>query len=309
MLINEVEELDNIKASFAVGTPNFQYAGIVDPLFIGQTLTQLSQQISAANARQATNSSSFLAQQTFSNSNYQSEGSRAGIVPTLIDVNDPQGDRHEDLFFYHQDHITLKRGERSRHTLLSEKVPYESIYELKPPDPMEVDEYGNHRAHDQEKKDFIPVWHAVRLDNLGKNPWTTGVAFVTKSGLPLAEDTMPHTLAGEKGIVRLALARGVVADEQLKEISRQQVNILQSNYFRVTVEGKIRIRNAQQMPVKLCVSKSLVGEIKNISDQGKSIKVIKKLNGINPTSELSWDLVLDPKAEKELQYSYEVVLR
>ncbi len=92
------------------------------------------------------------------------------------------------------------------------------------------------------------------------------------------------------------------------ETAREQISVLRHDYDKVTVSGKLTIHSFKPKPVKITVRKAVVGEVAEASDSGKIVKLAKKLNSVNPDSQVTWDFELAPGAEKVLTYQYTVLV-
>lgn len=125
--------------------------------------------------------------------------------------------------------------------------------------------------------------------------------------MPLAQDILKYTPAGAKSNLRLTVATDVRAEHTVIEQSRTPAEVLGSRMDNVKVEGKLVVRNWKDIPIKMNVTKAIVGEVAD-SPGAKVTKTAKKLNAVNPSSDLAWDFDLAPGQERELVYHYSVVL-
>jgi hypothetical protein len=220
------------------------------------------------------------------------------------------GESNEDLYFYRQEHVTLKKGDRARYTVFTGKVPYEHIYQWDVPDTTNVDDRG-YRPDSSKQQDAAPdqVWHALRVTNTTKHPWTTAPAFTVNGSMPVAQDTLKYTPPGGKNILKLTVATDIRAEQVQTEASRTQVSIFGSHADEVIVNGKLTIKNWKKNPIRINVNKSIVGEVKEAGQDGKVSKVVKSLASLNPTSQIEWEFSLNPGEVKELTYQYKALVR
>jgi len=239
---------------------------------------------------------------------YDSSGDASPWQPELAySATQPMaGESNEDLYLYHQAHVTLKKGDRARYTVFTGKAPYEHVYELDVPDSMNVDYYG--RRSGDNKDEETQVWHTLRLENATGHPWTTAPALAVNGSMPVAQDTLKYTPPKGKNTLKLTVATDIRATPEQTEASRKQVTIFHDDFDEVTVNGKLTIRSYKPKPVKLAVQKSIVGAVLEASDNGKIARVVKKLNSVNPDSQVSWEFELTPGAEKVLTYQYKVLI-
>jgi hypothetical protein len=215
------------------------------------------------------------------------------------------GEHNEDLYFYHKDGVTLKKGDRQSCNILKASVPYEHLYQWEIPDSMNVDDRG-YRLGAENKPDNL-VWHVLRLENTGAQPWTTAPAFVVNDHLPVAQDTLNYTPPGGRNFLKLTAATDVRAEQSQTETARKQVNLAGGFFDEITVAGRLKVANWKSKEIALAVRKSLVGEVLESPD-GKATKLVHSLASINPNSEIVWEFKLPAGKERELTYQYKVLL-
>jgi hypothetical protein len=219
------------------------------------------------------------------------------------------GETNEDLYFYHQKHVTLKKGSRSRYTVLTTKAPYEHLYQWNVADSMNIDDRGYRRNNSDQQRPEDQVWHVLRVQNASKQPWTTAPAFVVNGSMPVAQDILKYVPPGGKNTLKLTVATDVRADQAQTEVSRERVKLHgYENYEKVVVNGKLVLRNGKNKPIRINVLKSLTGEVITTGQAGKATKVVRNLSAANPTSEIEWEFDLKPGEEKTLDYQYSVLI-
>ena len=217
----------------------------------------------------------------------------------------PPGEQNEDLYLYRRSGVTLKKGDRARFSILSNKVPYEHIYQWEATDAMSLDERG-FRNNEGPKPEEL-VWHDLRLKNTGGQPWTTAPAFTMNGDLPVAQDTLSYTPPGGQTTLKLTVATDVHAEQTQTETSRRPLNLDGRDYEEVAVAGKLRLTNWKNKEIAMVVRKSLVGEVLDSPD-GKVSKVARNLTAINSNSEIEWEFKLAAGQSRELTYQYKVLL-
>jgi hypothetical protein len=170
---------------------------------------------------------------------------------------------------------------------------------------MNVDDRG-YRLGTQNKQENL-VWHVLRLENKGKQPWTTAPAFALNGTLPVAQDTLNYTPPGGRSFLKLTVATDVRAEQTQTETARKQVSIARSSYDEVTVAGKLKLTNWKSKEIAMLIRKSVVGEVSETPD-GKVAKVARNLTSVNPNSEIEWEFKLPAGKDRELSYEYKVLL-
>ena len=310
VLANDTEDLEDTDVSFVVGYPNFTFADIMSPLSLQQTVAAFVQALTQGRSPNYAGTARVMAQSVAYNvAYYEAPAGGAWRPESSYSATQPMsGESNEDLYLYHQPHVTLKKGDRARYTVFTGKASYEHVYDLDVPDTMNIDYYGNRSSDRDAKDDETQVWHVLRLTNTTEHPWTTAPALAVNGSMPVAQDTLKYTPPKGKNTLKLTVATDIRATQEQIEASRVQTTILRRDYDVVTVNGKLTIRSFKPKPVKLSVRKSLVGEVLESSEGGKVVKVVKKLNSVNPDSRVSWEFELAPGAEKVLTYSYKVLI-
>lgn len=313
VLANDVEDLQDTDVSFVVGYPNFMFSDITNPMSLQQSVSSFVQAL--ASGRSSNESGGYGRAMTQSVAyNYAAYGGMSAGDSTWqpdlsYSATKPMaGESNEDLYLYHQPHVTLKKGDRARYTVFTGKAPYEHVYELDVPDSMNVDYLGNRTGDHDAQSDETQVWHVLRLENTTEHPWTTAPALAVNGSMPVAQDTLKYTPPKGKNTLKLTVATDIRATQEQTEASRVQTTIVHRDYDVVTVNGKLTIRGYKPKPVKLSVTKSMVGEVLEASEGGKAVKVVKKLNSVNPDSQVSWEFELAPGVEKVLTYQYKVLI-
>jgi len=315
ILENDVEDIQDAEVSFVVGYPNFMYADIYSPLLVQQSVADLVQAL--INGRSSTSSGGYAGAMTQSVMyNYRAYNADSIRSPeTAYNAGQPMpGESNEDLYFYRQQKVTLKKGDRARYTVFTSSVPYEHVYLWEIPDSASLDDRGyvrdsgssGSRSTDDKSEQ---VWHSLRLENTTAQPWTTAPAFTVNGSMPMAQDILKYAPPKGKTNLRLTLATDVRAEQSQVEASRTTTKIGYTDFDEVTVNGKLKIKNMKSADIKMNVHKDVVGEVSECSEGGKVTKVAKKLTAVNPQSEIEWEFALAAGAEKELTYNYKILVR
>lgn len=313
VLANDVEDLNDVEVSFVVGYPNFMFADLTTPLALQQTVSSFMEGLTRGSREMRDRyAGAEVARQSIAYNFAGDFGGYGGFRPesTYSATTPMAGESNEDLFFYRQPHVTLKKGDRARYSVFTAKVPYEHIYQWDVPDSMSIDDRGRRveRNTPDAQNEATMVWHALRIENTSKLPWTTAPAFTVNGPMPVAQDILRYTPPGAKGVLKLTVATDVRAEQQQTEVSRKPMQIFGYNYEEVVVDGKLTVRNWKKDAVKMSVTKTLVGDVLANGEGSKVTKVAKALSSLNPTSEISWDFELKAGEEKTLTYQYKALV-
>ena len=316
VVVDDAEDLKDAEVFFVVGVPNFAYAHIPSPMALQQTLLDFMQ---AANRKDIAGggrySNAIMGQATV----MDAEGSAGGMISPApgfeTAVEELAGAPEEDLFLYSRGGVTLARGERATYNVFSASLNYEHVYQWEVQDQPRVDGFGNvqnnqiSRESDQTDRNYI--WHALRVKNTTKFPWTSAPTMVISGTKPVSQDTLPYTPKGATSTLKLTIATDIRASHEEQEVDRQQ-NLQRRRgytYDQVTVEGTLKIKNYKSQEVRLSIAKALRGSVESQTDDGKAEKLGEAIAVDNPMSRLTWEITLKPGEEKSIHYRYKVWLR
>jgi len=310
VLVDDAEDLKDTDLFFVVGVPNFAYANVPSPMALQQSLLEFMQAASRRDDTNARYSNAITGQAIGGLLDFE-----AAAAPSLAStVEELPGAQEEDLFLYSRKKVTLARGERATYNVFSETVNYEHIYEWKLEDQPRVDGFGiaqnnSNSGSDRSTKDN--VWHALRLKNTTKFPWTSAPTMVISGTKPLSQDTVPYTPKGATSSLKLTVATDIRASHEENEVERQKdvQRRRNYNYDQVTVEGTLTIKNYKSKDVRLSIANRVRGTVESQTDDGKSAKLAEAIAVDNPLSRLTWEVTLKAGEEKIIKYRYKVWLR
>jgi len=304
-LINDAEDLENVDFFFVVGYPNFLYADVLSPMALEESITQFIQSLRREGRQEDAGGLTAITRQR---ADFRESGTLSNLDYGYETIKGLPGAAEEDLFLYHKDKISIKKGERAYYPIFFDEVDYKHIYEWEIPDTINVDPRGYQRS-EQEKKEKEQVWHSVKLSNSTKYPWTTAPAFVVSGWKPLAQDTINYTPKNAKTNLKLTVATDVKHDRHEFEMDRQRdVKIYNHNYDLVTVKGELSIKNHKNKEITMEIKKRLTGEATEVSHKGKIEKIAEGLRGVNQNSSISWEIPLRAGEEINVTYMYKVYI-
>jgi len=304
-LVNDAEDLENVDVFFVVGYPNFLYADVLSPMALEESITQFIQGLRREGRQEDAGGMMAI---TRLRADFRESGTLSNLDYGYETIKGLPGAAEEDLFLYHKDKISIKKGERAYYPIFFDEVDYKHIYEWEIPDTINVDPRGYQRS-EQEKKEKEHVWHSVKLSNSTKYPWTTAPAFVVSGWKPLAQDTINYTPKNAKTNLKLTVATDVKHDRHEFEMDRQRdVKIYNHNYDLVAVKGELSIKNHKNKEITMEIKKRLTGEATEASHTGKIEKVAEGLRGVNQNSSISWEIPLKAGEEISVTYKYKVYI-
>lgn len=299
-ILNEFTDLDNLEVRLITGFPNVPYITLPDPFSLSVSFDQFTGALMNAGTPDAMRRSGGFGGQMMQNSAPMSSFSEAFNISNL------PGIQSEDLFFYRQPGVTLKRGDRGFYILFKSESAYEHIYTWDVADQVVDNAY---RPNPQVPQD--EVWHSLKFKNESKQPWTTAPAVTVKDDQVLGQDMLTYTTVGTETLLKITKALDVKAEASEIETSRAKESIVIAgyNYIEVTLKGTLQIRNLKSEAVKLRVKKELSGTVVSSTDSPEVVAIPKGLQSINPTQCLTWHVDLKAGDKKELTYVYKVLIR
>lgn len=322
--INEAVSLADTTVHFAVGVPNFIQQDVVSPLSLETAWTGLSSyfaQIAPQDARRRDAFSNAMMTQSAMMGGGMVGGEGAVYNPldaSAIEAADVSGAGADEMFFYRIDHVTMIKGARGTFSLLDTRVPVEDVYLWDilqgVLDYREDGGRPNERLSPEELAAQLAasrVWHALRLTNDTQVPWTTGPALSMVESKPVGQDLLRYTPPGAKADLKTTVAPDILAESTESETARQRdaMAVHGIHYDLVTVEGKLHVSNHKSEAVRLSARRELQGELIRADADPQARMVARKLTFANPTTELVWDLTVEPQQARDITYQYRVYVR
>ena len=314
VVIDDAEDLKGTDIFFVVGVPNFAYAHIPSPMALQQTLLDFEQ---AARRRDmgaigGSLSNALMDQRTV---NLDEARMATGLPSFEAAIEELQGAPEEDLFLYARGGVTLAKGERATYNVFSGSVNYEHIYQWEVQDAPRVDAFGNVQSNQgpqgSDETARNNIWHALRLKNNTKFPWTSAPALVISGTKPVSQDTLPYTPKGATSNLKLTIATDIRSSHEEREVARQQ-NVVRRHgysYDEVTVEGTLKVTNYKSKDVQLSIAKTLRGSVESQTDGGKAEKLGEAISVDNPMSRLTWEITVKAGEDRSITYRYKVWVR
>jgi hypothetical protein len=294
-LVNEAEDLIHCDVNFVVGVPHFAHSQFMAPISVGQTLrrigtavapTALQSQIISRGAivSNYNTSDQFKAQPVIDGNAVKQPGNVKAALGNLPEVSGPGGN---DFTVYTKPDMTIRRGERAIVTLFKQKIEYTHIYRWTPPGKME---------------------HLLQLHNNGETAWTTGPYLAISGSRPLSEDLLKYTPRAGCCEIPMSTAVNIPHDRNEVEIARKlKAHSPSSNRYwdLVTLEGTLKVRNFEKIPVEIVISVPIQGKPTESSNEGELSMNSNNLKLLERTGNIEWTITLEPGQDKTLTYTYE----
>jgi hypothetical protein len=299
-VLNDLGALDNIELRFVTGFPSIPWASLVEPLLSQQSVAEFTGFLNSVGGDR----DSFRGRREMSGQmmNQAPSADFAGA----FDPSTLVGEQAEDLFFYRQPNVTLKKGDRALYMLFEAKSDYEHLYK--------ADLFDSSVSNDS----YLPmpdgptdVWHTIKFKNTAGQPLTTGPASIYQKNQVVGQDTLNYTSNNAEVTLNMSKALDIRMDASEEEVARErQVKLPNTNYYDlVTIKGTVSVRNMKKEGIKLKLTKAFTGELISASNGGKETKLAKGLRDVNPRTRVIWEPSMTAGEKLELTYSYKIYVR
>ena len=329
-IVNELADVEDVKAHLVIGVPKFAFENTVDPISLQQTVAQLSRHFRPDSQSAYAFSNMIMTQQVRMPERHvdvPDSGETLDLGPEVAGSG-----KNEDLYIFTLEHVTLKKGQRMVVPITEYELKYRDVYVLDLPfgPPPEV----RHNLNNQQQAQLARLYHSpkvmhkIRLDNDAKYPLTTAPALILRQGRIIAQGMTTYTAVGASSDVELTAAVDISVDKLDKETDRipDAVKWDGYSYARSNLTGTITLTNRRSDTVTLEIRRSILGQIDSASHKG-TIEHLGRHEGgwIDPTSRpfwwgwynwpywwyhfnavgrVSWECELNPGKEIELEYQW-----
>ncbi len=311
---NDAEEINNCDLTLTVGNPQFFYGFNVDPIAY-QSQSNVSALYPTGGTTGTIVNGSYGLMQKDTKQTMAGDYAVNSEEKSVPDYNwsdysnySTDGEKTNDLFMYKLGKVSLKKNTKSSFQMFSVNLPYKDVYEVDIYDVVNYS-YNSYIGNDPEQK--FNVYHSLKLTNTTTNPLTTAPVFVMDENLqPLAQDQMKYTPVSSTVSVQLARASDVIVKNTEEEGAKTDdtKKYGRETYMKVTIKGSVVVENLQTKKITLSLTKSLTADVTKTSDTG-TIKKTGKYYGLNPYTEISWEVPLTAGEKKTITYSYDVWVR
>ncbi len=328
-IINELTDIEDVKAHLVIGVPKFAFEETPDPISLQQTVAQLS-----SHFRRDSQSAYAFSNMIMSQADMPVRRIDTPRNNETIDLGPDVAEsaKNEDLYVFTLEHVTLKKGQRMVVPVAEYKLKYRDVFVLDLPfgPPPEVRQrFNNDQTAQLARLYHAPkVMHKIRLANDAECPLTTAPALILNQGRLIGQSMMTYTAVGASSDLELTVAvditveRQDVETERINDAARWDGNI----YARSNLTGTISLTNHSAKTVDLEIRRSVLGNIDSASDDGKIEHLGRQEGGwmttddypfwwswynwpywwyrFNAIGRVSWQLKLEPEQSIELEYKY-----
>jgi hypothetical protein len=328
-IVNELADIEDVKAHLVIGVPKFAFEKTVDPISLQQTVAQLSRHFrpDSQSAFAFSNAIMTQAEMPVRRLDVPDGGSTLDLGPDIVGSG-----KNEDLYIFILEHVTLKKGQRMVVPIAEYELKYRDVFVLDLPfgPPPEVRRNLNNQQQAQLARLYYSpkVMHKIRLENDAEFPLTTAPAMILRQGRIIAQGMTTYTAIGASSDLELTTAVDISVEKLDKETDHIADTVKWDgySYARSNLTGTISLTNHRSDTVSLEIRRSVLGHIDSVSSKG-SIEHLGRHEGgwMDPTSRpfwwgwynwpywwyhfnavgrVTWECELKPGKEIELQYSW-----
>jgi hypothetical protein len=328
-IINELTDIEDVKAHLVIGVPKFAFEETPDPISLQQTVAQLS-----SHFRQDSQSAYAFSNMIMSQAEMPVRRIDTPRSSETIDLGPDVAEsaKNEDLYVFTLEHVSLKKGQRMVVPVAEYKLKYRDVFMLDLPfgPPPEVRQrFNNDQTAQLARLYHAPkVMHKIRLANDAECPLTTAPALILRQGRVIGQSMMTYTAIGASSDLELTVAMDIsverldVETERINDATRWDGN----TYARSNLTGTISLTNHSAKTVDLEVRRSVLGNIDSASDDGEIEHLGRQEGGwmttdgypfwwgwynwpywwyrFNAIGRVNWRLKLEPEQNIELEYKY-----
>jgi hypothetical protein len=292
-IVNELADVEDVKAHLVIGVPKFAFADTVDPISLQQTVAQLSRHFRPDSQSAFAFSNMIMTQQAEMSVRRVDVPDSAGTLDLGPEV--AGSGKNEDLYIFTLEHVTLKKGQRMVVPIAEYELKYRDVFVLDLPfgPPPEV----RHNLNSEQQAQLARLYHSpkvmhkIRLDNDAKYPLTTAPAMILRQGRIIAQGMVTYTAVGASSDLELTAAVDISVEKLDKETDRIPDAIKWDgySYARSNLTGTITLTNRRSDKVSLEIRRSILGQIDSASHDG-TIEHLGRHEGgwIDPTSRPFW---------------------
>jgi hypothetical protein len=291
VVVNDAMDLGSVQVRFATGEASFPFSEVRSPLLDASvTADEISAAAVSGTAR--ARYPQYGQAQMYNDIRAQQYQSVRPDVPAEATAGPS-----EETHLYGPRELSLKKGQRAVLPIGSAKVKARPVYYWEAP--------ANTSGREQSG-----VRLAALLTNGMGFPLTTGPVLVTQQGRPLGQGVIKYTHVGAEALVQMSQASSVLATSEEEETDRSNaaVRVGAGRYYKVSVAGRMTIRNQKDRKVTVILEREIWGKVVSTTNDGKVEERLLSPYEANPQSRVRWTVDVERGAEAKIRYSYETLV-
>ncbi len=290
-VVNEAEDLIHCDVHFVVGVPHFVHSDRLAPLAIGQVIRTIGASMVPAQVMSQFANNAFVTPlntpagaATIERPVPSENPNLNAVFASLPSMEGPAG---ADYTVYTRKDLTIRRGEKAVVTLFTQRIRYAHLYRWTPPARMQ---------------------HLLALHNDTDTAWTTGPYLALSDGRPLSEDLLRYTPKNGVSEIPVTTAINVLCERKESETDRRlKAHEPSKGFFVDLVElrGELTIRNLDKTEVTVAIENPVTGKPTTASDNGELTIDTAKLQLLERSGSIRWNVRVAPGETKKLTYTLE----
>lgn len=290
---NYNDAISDAETELIVGAPQMTYSGKPDPM----TYDYLT-------ADDMPDAQAYMQSNVMQGRAMAMYKSADAAAPAFENTYATAGEKNSDMYIYKIGKVTIGKDAKAIYPIFAGNIEYKDKYEGIITDKTN---FVYTRATDNEETPF-DVFHSLEIKNSASVPLTTApVTIVNEKEQFLSQDQIKYTPVGATTLIRLSKAVDIVMKNIEEETNRTDnaKKIGKQVYSSIKLKGTVTVENFQDKEVTVAITKEANGDVSSSSDNGRVIKQ-KGHAGLNPYTQIKWDVKLGPNQKKTLTYEYEV---
>ena len=300
---NEMVPFKGTTVNLISGYPNMKFSHVDSPLLLSSSLSTFFQQLGQRHGQSNSSILNVVSNQIISHN---------ATAPSATKIEKQAGDG-VDIHYQNIGKVSMLAGDALAMTVSTKSAPYERLIHWVIPNNRNekgryIEDYM--RQRNPEKYGNI-AWDAIRFKNPFKFPMTTAVASIYDKSHFLGQNLSYWINPGCENLLHITKALSIVKTQSELELKRssERLEINGSRYYKATVEGRVLIKNTRSKASAVIIDRSFSGKL--IKADGKPELQLQEASvySVNEQQKLTWQLQLGAGEEKELVYSYTVLVR
>jgi hypothetical protein len=276
-LLNELTDLTDVTAHLVVGVPTFAFKDTIDPMALQQVAAQLTPYFHEGSQTALGFSNAIMSQQVRPR-NERYDAPHPTSPPMNLGPEITEEGKSEDLYIFTLEHITLRKGERMVVPIATFTLAYEDVYTVNLPfAPLKEMTRSINREQQAELARLFAspkATHVIRLKNAHTAPLTTAPALIFRENRLLAQGMMTYAAPGSTCDLPLTTAVDIAVNRKDVE-SKRTPNAVSMNgyqYSRVDLKGTVTLTNRQTQPIKLEITRGVLGSVTEADNNGEVLQ-------------------------------------
>lgn len=303
VICNEIEEWDDVEVLLITGHPEIEFGHVLSPMSLATNLSTFFNALGVDNR---------VRHMSRAESSSRTGADRMTVGVEITEEDVPHRDLAGiDVHYLSVGKQSLCMGETMVINTAQATAPYEHVVHLYIKDDRnEVGRSARTQTTSRNKTPVGEVWDAILFCNPLDRPITTAPAMTIADGLVKGQSMIGWSAPGGQKItsVNKTLSVRTYINEVMQLEDRQEIKIRGRKFFLTPVDGTMELLNHRNEPVTMLIELDFSGDLVEASDDPQcSIRRTTQWS-VNLRRRLTWSIQLEPGEQRELVYSYSVLV-